>query len=347
MLIQSSHTAIRRSLSAHYPSIISRRYLSIKPASTNTTPAFAFDIDGVLKQGQRVLPEAREALRILQGHNSKKQHYPFILLTNGGGVTEEARCIKLTKELNVEITPRMLVQSHTVYRSHVKEYRDRPVLVIGGRDDQCRRVAESYGFTQVYTPADILNWNPAIWPFTQLTDHDKTFVKSNVDFSKIQFAAVFVFHDSRDVGRDVQLSVDLLISQKGVFGTTKDPDELELWTKEKQIPFYFSNPDLLFGNDFPLPRFGGESSISCYQKRCRKKSLKGLAFVRNLAGLFQEALASVYRATTGYELHRTVGGKPSRLTYEFASSLLTDLVAKRNQSLGRVCVESLSLSLSP
>lgn len=40
-----------------------RRFYS---AVARTLPSFAFDIDGVLKQGSHVLPEAKEALRIVQ-----------------------------------------------------------------------------------------------------------------------------------------------------------------------------------------------------------------------------------------------------------------------------------------
>lgn len=41
-------------------------------------PAFAFDIDGVLKKGSTILPQARRALRLLE-----EEKVPFVLLTNG------------------------------------------------------------------------------------------------------------------------------------------------------------------------------------------------------------------------------------------------------------------------
>lgn len=40
---------------------------------------------------------------------------PFILLTNGGGVTEEKRIKLLSDELEVDLKPSQLIQSHTPY----------------------------------------------------------------------------------------------------------------------------------------------------------------------------------------------------------------------------------------
>lgn len=47
-------------------------YAADLPAQTRTTGeyAFAFDIDGVLIKGGKVIPEAVEAMKMLNGHNS-------------------------------------------------------------------------------------------------------------------------------------------------------------------------------------------------------------------------------------------------------------------------------------
>ncbi|GAA5835635.1 hypothetical protein JCM5353_004685, partial [Sporobolomyces roseus] len=112
----------------------------------------------------------------------------------------------------------------------------------------------------------------------------------------ISFSAVLVFHDSRDWGRDLQLTLDLVRAQDGVFGTLKREDDVEGWKQENQIPVHFSQPDLLWGNEFSQSRFG--------------------------QGALQESMAAVYKFTTGHELQRTTGGKPTLATYEYASSLL-------------------------
>lgn len=40
--------------------------------------------DGVLKQGQHVLPQAKAVMEILSGNNPLGKKYPFICVTNGG-----------------------------------------------------------------------------------------------------------------------------------------------------------------------------------------------------------------------------------------------------------------------
>lgn len=61
------------------------------------------------------------------------------------------------------------------------------------------------------------------------------------DFSKIHFAAVLVFHDSRAWGRDIQYMLDVLRSDNGVFGTALTNEQLQ---KRPQIPLYFSHGDV-------------------------------------------------------------------------------------------------------
>lgn len=76
--------------------------------------AFAFDIDGVLKAGPKVLPEAKRALQILEGNNPRNQKIPYIFITNGGGKHESARAKDLARELEVPVTEDQVIQAHTV-----------------------------------------------------------------------------------------------------------------------------------------------------------------------------------------------------------------------------------------
>lgn len=86
------------------------------------------------------------------------------------------------------------------------------------------------------------------------------------------------FDITRDWGRDLQLVLDLVRADSGVFGTVKDPKDASQWSPEKQIPVHFSNPDLLWGNEFSVSRFG--------------------------QGALQESMAAVYKKITGHELQR-------------------------------------------
>lgn len=46
--------------------------------------AFAFDIDGVLLKGGKVIPEAKQAMRVLNGENTDGLKVPYIFVTNVG-----------------------------------------------------------------------------------------------------------------------------------------------------------------------------------------------------------------------------------------------------------------------
>lgn len=69
------------------------------PAETTVTDkyAFAFDIDGVLIRGGRPIPEAIEAMKLLNGENEYGIKVPYIFVTNGGGKTEAERCVQLSQ----------------------------------------------------------------------------------------------------------------------------------------------------------------------------------------------------------------------------------------------------------
>lgn len=93
------------------------------PPQSNFTDqyAFAFDIDGVLIRGGKPIPQAVEAMKVLNGQNEFgvkvyvssyhallfTHHFdrPYIFVTNGGGKTEQERCLDLSRQLEMEISP--------------------------------------------------------------------------------------------------------------------------------------------------------------------------------------------------------------------------------------------------
>ncbi|KAH9208975.1 HAD-like domain-containing protein [Leptodontidium sp. 2 PMI_412] len=311
----------QRIICSSAPSITPRRYLKTEvPADTNVavngvpTFAFAFDIDGVLLRSSKPLPGASEALLYLQ-----KNNIPFILLTNGGGTLESERALELSKKLGVPISEDNFVQSHTPFKNMVnnrigqfeKNLQDEAVLVTGGDGDKCRRVAESYGFKHVVTPADILMACPKIWPFS------KIFSQSYKDSCRplpqpidptnpsksLKISAIFVFNDPRDWALDTQIIMDLLMSKEGILGTVSEKNgnpslRNSGYQQDGQPKLYFSNPDLLWAAAYHMPRLG--------------------------QGGFQAALAGVFNEVTRAHLKRTVIGKPYPATYLYAEQVLWD-----------------------
>ena len=82
---------------------------------------------------------------------------PYIFVTNGGGKTEEERCLDLSRQLELEISPGQFICGHSPMREMAEIYGT--VLVVGGEGEKCRQVAEGYGFKDVVTPGDIIKDN--------------------------------------------------------------------------------------------------------------------------------------------------------------------------------------------
>ena len=250
--------------------------------------AFAFDIDGVLVHGTEPINEAKEALKMLNGDNELGIKIPYILLTNGGGKTEESRCEQLSNILDSPISVDQFIQSHTPMQA-LSEYYD-TVLVCGGEGFRVRAAAENYGFKRVVHPKDILAWDPTISPWRSFTAEEKAEAKP-LDFKNIKFDAILVFADSQDYATDFQLIIDLLMSENGRLLTrAKDPIS-------SRIPIYFSHGDLVFPTNHKGPP-------------------------RMTQGAFRIGVEAMYKALTGVDLERVVYGKPERATYTFADEVL-------------------------
>ncbi|CAM9015115.1 unnamed protein product [Wickerhamomyces anomalus] len=148
-------------------------------------------MDGVLVKGKKAIPKAKEALQLLDERN-----IAWILMTNGGGVSEAQRAEFLSEELDLDIDIDQIVQSHTPLVT-LPNKSEQKVLVIGGDGDKSRKVAENYGFGLALTPADYIKTTPAIWPFhrKELLEFGRNI--PGVDDLKID--SILVFNDPRDL----------------------------------------------------------------------------------------------------------------------------------------------------
>lgn len=250
--------------------------------------AFAFDIDGVLVRGPETIAQAPEALRMLNGENKYNIKVPYIFITNGGGRSEKARCKDLTKRLGLTVTEDQVIQGHTPMKDLVPVYKN--VLVVGGVLDSCRKVAEDYGFKNVYIPLDIMKWNPSVTPYYQLSEEEKQIAR-DVDFSKVSIDAILVFADSRNWAADQQIILELLLSENGVMGTICP-------TADNGPGLYFAHSDFVWATDYGLNRYG--------------------------MGALQVSIAALYQEHTGKELEVTRFGKPQRGTFRFAEKVLSN-----------------------
>jgi len=258
------------------------------PLETRVTDkfAFAFDIDGVLIRGGKVIPEAVGAFKMLNGENDYGIKVPYIFVTNGGGKTEQERCLQLSRQLQIEVSPGQFICGHTPTREMAEKYHT--VLVVGGEGEKCRQVAEGYGFKDVVTPGDIIKDNSDTTPFRKLTEDEHKNSRSR-NFNEVEIEAVFVFADSRDWASDQQIILDLLMSKNGHLGTrSKNFDE--------GPPVFFSHNDVVWSASHELTRIG--------------------------MGALRVSLEAMYKAVTGKDLKTTAFGKPQIGTFQFATRLL-------------------------
>lgn len=258
------------------------------PPETTVTDkyAFAFDIDGVLIRGGRPIPEAVEAMKVLNGQNEYGIKVPYIFVTNGGGKTEAERCVQLSKQLELEVSPGQFICGHTPMREMAERYGT--VLVVGGEGEKCRHVAEGYGFKDVVTPGDIIKDNQDTTPFRKLTQDEYKNSRAR-NFAEVQIEAIFVFADSRDWASDQQIILDLLMSKGGYLGTRSE-------TFEEGPPVFFSHNDVVWSASHDLTRIG--------------------------MGALRVSLEAMFKAVTGKDLKTTAFGKPQIGTFEFATRLL-------------------------
>lgn len=258
------------------------------PPATNVTDtfAFAFDIDGVLIRGGEPIPQAVEAIQVLNGKNEYGIKIPYIFVTNGGGKTEEERCIQLSKQLEIEVSPGQFICGHTPMREMAEKYNT--VLVVGGEGEKCRQVAEGYGFKDVITPGDIIKDNPDTTPFRKLTEEEYKNSRAR-DYSKIKIEAIFVFADSRDWAGDQQIILDLLMSKGGYLGTRSE-------TFDEGPPIFFSHNDVVWATSHDHTRLG--------------------------MGALRLSVEAMFKAVAGKEIKTIAFGKPQIGTFQFATRLL-------------------------
>lgn len=207
-------------------------------------------------------------------------------MTNGGGKSESERCIQLSRQLEIEVSPGQFICGHTPMREMADVYHT--VLVVGGEGEKCREVAEGYGFKEVVTPGDVIKTQADTTPFRKLTEEE--YNNSRIrDFKNMKVEAIFVFADSRDWAGDQQIILDFLTSKDGVLGTRSE-------NYDEGPPLYFAHNDVVWATSHASSRIG--------------------------MGALRKSVEAMFEAVTGKPLETTAFGKPQIGTFEFATRLL-------------------------
>lgn len=275
---------------------------SPKAAFADCEFAVALDIDGVLLCGKEAIESSVETLTVL-----RKLKVPFILLTNGGGTTEAAQADRLASRVNVPIEADQFVQSHTPFLDFIDEYKEDFVLVLGGYGDHVRNLAIAYGLDadKVITDSDLLIHYPYLNAFSEVTGgYHSDFGRFNKSFAeKPIIGAIFIFSSPRDWGLDLQICMDLLLSEGGKIDTRSTMNGNPLlcnkgFQQDDQPSIFFCNLDLEWATPHVQPRFA--------------------------QGAFRACLDGLWNAYTGGHtpLQAWHCGKPTETTYRYAERVI-------------------------
>jgi HAD superfamily hydrolase (TIGR01456 family) len=263
---------------------------------------------------------------------------PFTFLTNGGGKTEEEKATELGNMLGgLPIDKDLYIQSHTPYRELAAEYGAKPVIVIGQDPCKARDIMLGYGFTYVVTTGELHAAHPALWPFVPLSGSHKPCGKQPAAFRgpaaaavslDRRYAAAFVINDPAHWQLDLQVLVDLLVSDGGRLGTTSvaalaaDRNASSVKTDDDAMPphLFFSASDLEFSSAWPVPRFGQGSFLA---------SLRGIWAAKT------NSLATGGGGGGDNDFPHTIHGKPMASQYEFVERTEKQLQEAR---MGKHCV---------
>ena len=269
--------------------------------------AFCFDIDGVLLRGGKPLECARKALSRLYG-NEGTPRVPICFLTNGGGVSEDEKARELSEAFGLHIHDKQIVLSHTPFRG-LDAYKNSPALIVGRKNSL--NVAQKYGFRYVYTASILAELYPSSVPFLMRHDTSVTNTAGSRESRTIEeirregvppIENIFIFTDPCDWYLELQVILDLL-QGGGVMGThshSQDHGHMSM----PIIPRVFcSHSDLVWSNDFPVPRLG--------------------------LGAFLNCVKSTYHTLTGRQLDVTVFGKPQIGQYKFAEDVLLQQLKRK------------------
>ncbi|ERN06160.1 uncharacterized protein YKR070W isoform X2 [Amborella trichopoda] len=282
---------VYRSIRAKAPYKHSRSFSQLHSGSRWPSFGIAFDIDGVILRGNEPIGNSPQALKRLYTDCGKLK-FPFIFLTNGGGVPESKRAIELSKMLEVNIQPLQVVQGHSPFKQLVNRYENDLIVAVGKGEPAA--VMSEYGFKKVISIDQYALFFDNIDPLgpykkwvTKMTlDNERTYSKEDIYSERVKSA--FIVSDPVDWSRDIQVLCDILRCG-GLPGREYS----------HQPPLYFASDDLEYQAAFPIERLG--------------------------MGAFRITLESIFNRISYSPLKYTSYGKPNPTVFENARSILESL----------------------
>ncbi|KAF0983948.1 hypothetical protein FDP41_007863 [Naegleria fowleri] len=262
--------------------------------------AIVFDIDGVLIHDGTVIEGAPEILKSLYSH-----HIPYVLLTNGGGESEESRAQRLSKLFGVEIDASRIILSHTpLNRKSGKgmfntEYHQK-ILHIGRNDEEIDRILDNYGYTNRISLTQFADQYPFLLPYSR-KDHENYYKFSHEEQLEMStkdepIDTIILVDTPVDWLESLQVCCDLILSD-GRVGHLLDYSKEGT---EQKVKVKVCNPDLVYQGVACRPRF--------------------------TMGAFIESLDALFYNMNGKQQHLKCEyfGKPCKVTYDYAKNVLIE-----------------------
>lgn len=274
--------------------------------------AFALDIDGCLIRGGVPLPGAIDALKSLQ-----RFRVPHVFLTNGGGQSEHARALKLSKILGMNLHGNQFILSHSPLHhiSKAERWHSGSGFTLLAGHGQLNDIGDSLGVPYL-TANEIHHLIPDIYPFIPADPVAESRLplmkKLGSQLDQLKIDRVVMVHDSVLLVRDVQICMDVLRSKQGFL-----MQQLPGRVLSASVPLYNTNEDVVFAGSFLAPRLA--------------------------QGSFEECLQAMWVRVNEHPSRLDVRrlGKPHPVTYRYAERLL------HTQSVGEESLSSTASSNSP
>ncbi|KAH6681719.1 hypothetical protein B0J14DRAFT_430358, partial [Halenospora varia] len=206
----------------------SPRVSSSSPLKTNI--AFVFNLNHITLSSTTHLRGMTETLNLLV-----RQKIPFLLVPTTSYTSSELQAAVMNKKFHIrsidarQVVPasRVIIATHP-FAKLVPKLAEKNVLVIGGSENEIREEAFQLGFTKVITTSDIFKAQP--WPnkyASSLGEDHHNRIGLPLPTEQLKIEAVLVFDTPRDWLLDLEVVMEVLLSEQRSMGTEEGVDESE------------------------------------------------------------------------------------------------------------------------